>query len=74
MISKLYQWIGGALLLLGGVLALFLKGKSVGKKQEQQKQAEAQAETVKEVQDVQNEVARLPDSAIDERLSKWTRD
>lgn len=79
--SRFYAWILGALAVLATVAGVYLRGRSAGKKVEQARELKedlaaerARAETMKEVHDVQTEVARLPDDAVRERLRKWTRD
>jgi uncharacterized membrane-anchored protein YhcB (DUF1043 family) len=79
--SRFSTWILGALAVLAAVAGVYLKGRSTGKRVEQNKatareleQERARAETIQEVSNVQTEVARLPDDAVRERLSKWTRD
>jgi stringent starvation protein B len=70
--------IAAALLAL---LTFYERGKAKGKEVEQKKstqrdldEARQHAETVRENSIVQAEVNRLPDSDLDERLRKWTRD
>lgn len=80
--ARFSTWILGALALLATVAGVYLKGRSAGKRVEQQKTAEreiaqerARAETIQEAQHVQTEVARLPDDAVRERLrNQWQRD
>jgi uncharacterized membrane-anchored protein YhcB (DUF1043 family) len=79
--SRFSTWILGALAVLAAVAGVYLKGRSAGRQVEQKKatareleQERARAETIQEVSNVQTEVARLPDDAVRERLSKWTRD
>jgi hypothetical protein len=79
--SRFYGWALGALAVLAAVAGVYLKGRSAGRQVEQKKatareleQERARAETIQEVSNVQTEVARLPDDAVRERLSKWTRD
>ena len=79
--SRFYGWALGALAVLAAVAGVYLKGRSAGKQGEQKKATErtleqerAKAETIQEVHDVQTEVARLPDSDLDDRLRRWTRD
>lgn len=79
--SRFYGWALGALAVIAAVAGVYLRGRSAGKKVEQQKATErtleqdrAKAETIQEVHDVQTEVARLPDADVRQRLQKWTRD
>jgi uncharacterized membrane-anchored protein YhcB (DUF1043 family) len=80
--TRFSTWILAALAVLAAVAGVYLKGRSAGKKVEQQKATErtleqerARAETIQEVHDVQTEVARLPDDAVRERLRReWQRD
>lgn len=80
--SRFSTWILGALAVLATVAGIYLRGRASGKQVEQQKgtqrelaQERARAETIKEVHDVQTEVARLPDDAVRERLrNEWQRD
>jgi hypothetical protein len=79
--GRFSTWILGALAVLAAVAGIYLKGRSAGKQGEQKKatareleQERAKAETIREVHDVQTEVARLPDSDLDDRLRRWTRD
>jgi uncharacterized membrane-anchored protein YhcB (DUF1043 family) len=78
---SLYGWIAAALGLLGALVTAYLKGHSAGKAVEQKKaterdltEAKQHAETIRETVDVQAEISRVPDSYLDERLRKWTRD
>lgn len=79
--SRFSTWILGALAVLATIAGIYLRGRSAGKRVEQQKETQrelaqerAKAEKIQEVHDVQNEVARLPDDALDDRLRRWTRD
>lgn len=79
--SRFSGWLIGALAVLATIAAVYLRGRSAGKKVEQAKEAKrelaqerARAETMKEANHVQTEIARLPDDAVRERLRKWTRD
>lgn len=79
--ARFSTWIIGAITVLATIAGIYLKGRSAGKQVEQQKatardleQERAKAETIREVHDVQTEVARLPDADVRQRLQKWTRD
>jgi uncharacterized membrane-anchored protein YhcB (DUF1043 family) len=79
--TRFSGWIITALGVIAAAVAIYFKGRSAGKSVEQTKavqrdltEAKQHAETIRETVDVQTEVSRLPDSALDERLRKWTRD
>jgi hypothetical protein len=80
--SRFYGWVLGAVAVLAAVAGVYLKGRSAGKRVEQQRtvardleQERARAETIREVHNVQAENARLPDAAVRERLrNEWQRD
>jgi hypothetical protein len=80
--ARFSTWIIGALGLLAAVAAVYLKGRSAGKKVEQAKEAQedlaaerARGETIQEANDVHAEVGRLPADAVRERLrNEWQRD
>jgi demethoxyubiquinone hydroxylase (CLK1/Coq7/Cat5 family) len=79
--ARFYGWILGAGAALITFAAIYARGRSTGKAIEQKKanqieltEAHEQAETVREVSNVQAEVSRLPADAVHERLrDKWTR-
>lgn len=74
-------WILGALGALAAVAAIYFKGRSAGRKVEQEKvskrdiaEAKQHAETIREVSNAQSNVVRLPDGAVRQQLrDKWTR-
>lgn len=80
--SRFSRVIIAGLAALAAVAAIYFKGRSAGKKVEQEKatqrdvaEAKAHAETIREVSDAQANVVRMPDSAVHQRLrDKWTRD
>jgi gas vesicle protein len=80
--SRFYGWLLGALAVIGGVLAIYLRGRSSGKKREQEKITKRDLDTereraqrIQEATNVSNDVNRLPASAVEQRLrDEWSRD
>ena len=79
--GRFYGWVIGAVGLLAAIAAVYFKGRSTGKKIEQQKatqrdvdEAKEHAEVIRETANIDAEVSRLPASDLDDRLRKWTRD
>jgi uncharacterized membrane-anchored protein YhcB (DUF1043 family) len=79
--ARFYGWFLGALAVLAAVAGVYLKGRSAGKQVEQKKatqrdltEAKEHAETIRETVDVESNIIRMPDSAVRERLRKYTRD
>ena len=72
--ARLYGLLAAIVAILGGIAAVFYKGKSIGKKQEQDKQKD---EYIKTVEQVKGSEIRIPadDRDVADRLrDRWTRD
>lgn len=80
--ARFSGWVIGALGIIAAVAAVYLRGRSVGKNVEQAKAVQenlaeerARSETIREANDAQTEIARLPADAVHQRLrDKWQRD
>lgn len=80
--SKLWGYVVAAGAAIAALAAIFFKGRIEGKKSEKAKQAqsdikaqEVRNETNKAANEVANDVARLPDDAVQQRLrDKYSRD
>jgi hypothetical protein len=71
MLNKIYAAIAALVGIIGAVVAIFYRGKSVGKKLEQDKQKDAIIETTKVVQDVREEVAAMSAAERDKRMQSY---
>jgi hypothetical protein len=80
--AKLQKYIGIFVAALAAAAAIFVKGRTAGKKVEKAKQAQADAkaqerrnETIKESANVAHDVASMSGSDVEQRLrDKYTRD
>jgi hypothetical protein len=68
------EWLIAIVLFLGGIIAAYLRGQSIGKTQAK---SETQANDLKAIQTakgIENEVDGLSDADLNKRYSKWVRD
>jgi hypothetical protein len=61
---------------VGAVLAAYVAGRNRGSKDERAKAAEASTKAIQRREDIHNDVQKLPDSDVVDRLGKpgWLRD
>lgn len=69
----MYKYLLTTLTALGAILALFLKAFQWGRDKEKANQNEKKLFDVKQKKDIDNEISKLDDTSIDDRLSKWVR-
>lgn len=74
MLNKIYAALGGIVALFTVIVMIFQKGKSEGKKVEQDKQKDETLETIEKVRHVETTVNRMSDAAVRDELRKYYRD
>lgn len=67
--NKLTGWLAAA----GIALTLLAAAYSRGRQDAAARQASARLETIKKARNVENEINRLDDNAVRDRLNKWMR-
>ena len=72
--TRLYALLAAIAAILGGIAAVFYKGKSIGKKQEQDKQKNEYIETVEQVKDSEIRIPADDRDVADRLRDKWSRD
>lgn len=77
-VQRLWGYVVAALAAVAAVLLVYLRGRSAGRadeRQERNEQVNEQAAKARqEVRNVENEVARMDDDAVSDRLkSDWVR-
>lgn len=71
--SKLGRWIIAAVAVAGAVGIALLEAFSKGKAAERRRQVEGNLNAVKDRNRIGEDVARLPDSVVDDELRKWSK-
>lgn len=69
IIGAILPWAIGAL----GFLGAMLWARNGGRKAEQAKQNETKLKAVEKAKGVRDEVNKVPDSDLDDRLAEWLR-
>lgn len=72
--TKLYAALAALLGFIGIIAGAFFKGRSSGKKVEQEKQKDVFIETAKEVQDVENRIPTDDRDVVNKLRDEWSRD
>lgn len=73
-LAPIKDWLIAAGIAIGIGLAIFFKGKSSGKEEEQNKQLKATVKSEKERRDVEDDVRKSDSSELDGMLKPWQRD
>ncbi|MGE8105140.1 hypothetical protein ACQKP1_15785 [Allorhizobium sp. NPDC080224] len=74
LLAQFAPYLVGALALIGGIAAAYLKGRSRGSTDAKAKLAQADAKAVKTARKVEDDVRKSSDPDVDRRLSQWMRD
>jgi hypothetical protein len=73
MISRLYGYLAAAGGVLAFIAAIFLKGKSEGRADEQARQTEQTLDDVTTHKEIADDVGSLSDAELDARNAPWVR-
>lgn len=71
--TALTSRIGRYLAAIGAALAILFAAYSKGKQDAASKRAEQRLKSIKKAREVENEVDRLGDDAVDRELDRWMR-
>jgi hypothetical protein len=68
------QWLKGSILLVGALAVAFLGGRYRGRANAEEEERERNASAIAKRQEVDNEIGKLSDEAVQDRLDRWRRD
>lgn len=72
-LASIWTRITGYAVAIGATLAILFAAYSKGKSDAASKRAERRLKSIKKAREIENEVDRLGDDAVDRELDRWMR-
>jgi membrane protein implicated in regulation of membrane protease activity len=72
--DALPQWLKGLILLVGALGIAFMGGRYRGRANAEEEERKRNAEALQKRQEVDNDIAKLSDKDVQDRLDRWRRD